>query len=327
MLRWSCRVLVWLVLADVAMAQNLAPCTECQGHVPLAAGAGYSSAFDAAMQVPYQPRKGKITLDGFLFSRNGTDDHQPLLIDAPYPLGEPTLHTDDLDFEGELGGRFDVALSNIHFNYIWTDTASTHINRVNEPASDMLFFNIHDADDSAFFTARYQSRFALGHLGLRTDVNPFLGFFGGIAIGEISESLDMITEFDPLNGFYSQGTNDLYGLRIGTEAQIWSNGYSKIECSLTGGVYYNDIEINAQSQNWQATWTGDDVAFSGTAHIALVIPASPVNFRIGYQATALSGVAILPDASNSLRLWDGGGDIVTNDVFFHGLLFGVELLW
>lgn len=140
-----------------------------------------------------------------------------------------------------------------------------------------------------------------------------------MAIGELSESLDLLTAFEPtLAGFYSQATNDLYGVRVTADGQLWSNGYAKVECTLSGGAYYNDIQVHAQSLNLNRSWTGDDIAFSGTANIAFVIPAYPFNFRIGYQATALTGVGLLPDESRALDLWDGTGDVATDSTVYHG---------
>lgn len=274
-----------------------------------------------------EPNLIEVTLDGFLFSRPGTGGSDPLLFDDPVPFGQTMLQADELDFEGELGGRLDVKVIGLHFNYLWTGTASTSLFRNSEPEADIWFFNVHDADDSPEYTARYQSRLSLGDLGFTRDITPFWTLSAGVAIGELSESMDLITEFEPtLNGFYSQATNDLYGLRLAADGQLWSNGYTKLVCNVSGGAYYNDIQVHAQSLNLNRSWTGDDVAFSGTANIAFVVPAYPFNFRIGYQATAITGVGLLPDESRVLDLWDGSGEVTTDSTLYHGLLFGIEFV-
>ena len=274
----------------------------------------------------------KFTLDATYQMRSGAGGSDALILDGPFPLGSPLLTADQLDIDGLWGGRLELIVfdptpnpTDLRLSYQWTERGETNESRSSNPA-DVSFFNIVDAAPANTYTARLQSRFALGDIGIRKQKAPGIGIYGGLAFGELSESLDLITGYGPLTGFFSQGTNSLYGVNFGMDAQLWSNGSSRIEAGAGYGVYYNDIEINAQSQNWQRTWSDDEIAYMGTGHIAWVIPAFPFNFRIGYQATYVGGLGLLADQSDALRLFDGGGSVDTDSTVWHGLLLGVEYL-
>lgn len=282
--------------------------------------------------VGYGRPQVKFTLDATVQSRSGAGGSDPLVMDGPFPLGSPLLTAGELDFDGIWGGRLELIIfdptpnpTDLRLMYMWTERAETAETRSSNPA-DVSFFNIVDAAPVNTYTARYQSRFALGDIGIRHQRAPGIGLSGGLAFGSVSESLDLITAFDTLTGFFSQGTNDLYGVDFNLDAQLWSNGFCRVEGGAGFGVFYNDIEINAQSQNWQTTWSDGKTAYMATGNIACVIPAYPVNFRIGYQATYVGGLGLIADQSDALRLFDGGGGIETDGAVWHGLLFGIEYL-
>lgn len=325
--RQSCvhALLATLVLAATLQAQGLEEAIDPQEplYSPL-------ELENCSTDGEYLRSRVKFTLDAMYMSRAGAGGSDPLILDAPFPLGAPLLTADELDIDGLWGGRLELVVydptpnpTDLRISYLWTERGEGTESRSSSPA-DILFFNIVDAAPSNTYTARLQSRFALGDIGIRKEKRPGVGVFGGLALGELNESLDLLT--GPTTGFFSQGENKLYGANFGVDAQLWSNGYCRLEGGLGWGLYYNDIEIRAQSQNWQRTWSDSSAAYMGQMHFAFVVPAYPFNFRLGYQVTHVGGLGLLADQSDGLRLFDGGGSVDTDSTAWHGLLLGIEYL-
>ena len=115
----------------------------------------------------------------------------------------------------------------------------------------------------------------------------------------------------------------MVGLHLGSDVAL-SIGDCRIEGGINGGVYLNEIDVYAEALNVTQVWSQDETAFIGKANIAWVIPFWPVNFRVGYQAIFLSGVALAPDQSAALSIFSSSGSAAVGDVFYHGAILGVE---
>jgi len=82
------------------------------------------------------------------------------------------------------------------------------------------------------------------------------------------------------------------------------------------------------ARDFNGFWYDDGLAYSGLGNISLVIPAWPINFRIGYQLLLLGGVATPQGASSTLDSFDlAAGEIETDALLYHGLTFGIEKIW
>lgn len=299
---------------------------------------------DEFIEVPtYEMPTVKFTFDGYLFTRTGGDSEQPWILEGEFPA-EPSLTSGDLDFQSRIGGRAELIFYAQPGGFaprasvLWTGTELSQGEKTGNPA-DIIFFNGTDADPAPGYTARNRSRFTFGDVGVRRTVSPTYGWSAGLAFGQLIESMDLISAPDPNNppaptpgggttetGFFSQVHNEFYGFQLGLDGQLWSNGRSKIEGGLTGGIFYNDISVGAQALNVQQHWDSSETAFVGTANISLVIPADPFNFRIGYQGAYLSGMALPASQSRERSIVRGTGSDPTDDVWYHGLLFGIEFV-
>ena len=287
--------------------------------------------FGGALPLVDQGPKFRFVFDGLLLDRSDSLDSHTLLWDAPFPAGNPLLDASELSFDTIFGGRLELTLFDegpnpvdYRFGYMFTETASLHEARSSSPA-DINFFNASAANPSDTYTARYEPKLWLTDLSLRRRYSKF-GTSAGLSFGQLRESFDLLSSFDPLSGFYSRTDNELYGIQLGADGHLWSNGFSRIEGSVTGGVYYNDIEIQASALGVDRIWDDSETSFVGSANIAWVIPAFPFNFRIGYQAYFLSGVALAPDQSQQLSFFSAAGEAVTNDVLYHGAILGIEFV-
>ena len=127
-------------------------------------------------------------------------------------------------------------------------------------------------------------------------------------------------------GFFSQVDNRLYGVQLGADVQVWTNGYLKLDGNVSVGYFYNDVKAGAQSLNNEQEWDPSEESVIAMANLSLVIPADPVNIRIGYHGAFLSGIALPGSYTRELSIFDGSGDIPTDDVWYHGVTFGIEFL-
>lgn len=293
--------------------------------------------FNAAM---YDAPTVKFTFDGYLFTRVGGETEQPLILESVFP-SNPSLTSGDLSFEGRIGGRAELTFYAKpggyapHASILWTGTELSKAERTGDPA-DILFFNATAAEPSDGYTARNRSRFIFGDVGIRKTVSHTYGWSAGLAYGRLVESLDLISAPDDSSapslsgpserGFYSQVENEMIGFQLGLDAQIWTNGRSKIEGGITGGIFHNDISVGAQAENAAQDWSSAETMFVGGATLSFVIPADPVNFRFGYQGFYLSDVALPVSQSRDRSIISGAGEEPTDEVWYHGFLFGIELL-
>ena len=286
----------------------------------------------------YDPPTVKFTLDGYLFKRTGGDLDQPLILEAPFPA-PASLTSGDIGLEGRMGGRADLTFYGAPGRFapragvLWTGTETSSVERTGDPA-DVFFFNAVAADPASAYTARSLSRFTLADFGVRKTVSYTYGWSASFALGELIESLDLLSDRNSgpstpgtsETGFFSQTRNEFYGFQLGLDSQLWTNGRSKIEGAITAGVFHNAITVGAQAQNAAQDWDYETTAFVGTLNLVAVIPADPVNFRLGYQGAYLSGMALPVSQSRDRSIISGAGGDPTDDVWYHGFLFGIEFL-
>jgi|GEM_PF-4111585 len=288
---------------------------------------------------PYQAPVGRVTIDGLFMFREGVGEDQPLILDQTSGFSETVLSSSDFEFKNEFAGQVNVDFGSFHLGYFGTGELEESFTR-EAPDVNVSFFNAQSVEQRQRYTANYRSYLNLGDIGLRREFGRFTSIYASAAIGRLKEDFNLLGEStvsaDPNDpnaapngpsGLSSEVENNLYGVNLGIRRQCFNNGNLRLEITGVAGAYLNDMEVTATSANNQGKWNESDLAYSGVANAALVIPAWPVNFRIGYQAVWLSGVAIAPEMSRTLNVIDGGGDIGTNDVLYHGLIFGVEKLW
>lgn len=289
--------------------------------------------------VPYEAPKGRVTIDGMLLFRDGVGEDQSLVFDDSSGFSEPVLSTGDFEFKNEFAGQVNVEFGSFHLGYFGSGELEESFTR-ESPSTNVQFFNAAAAEERQRYTANYRSYLNLGDIGLRKEFGRFTSIYASGAIGRLKEDLNLVGEStvsadpsdpnaapNPPGSLTSEVENNLYGVNLGARRQLFNNGNLRLEITGVAGAYFNDMEVNATSANHQGKWNDSDIAYSGVANASLVIPAWPVNFRVGYQAVWLSGVAIAPEASRTLDIIGNGGDISTNDVLYHGLIIGVEKLW
>lgn len=270
---------------------------------------------------------GRVTFEGFAFSRPGVGGDHPLILDDVNPFGDPLVTSDDLSIETEVGTQVSFELGGFYMSYMTSGSNNTTIESESNPA-DINWFNASALEPANRYFTVYTSVLRLGDLGVRRQVNAGTDLYFGLAIGRLKETMDLLESFNPKNGFYSYAENEFYGGHLGIRKQLFNNGNFRIEALGRGGLYYNSMEVNAVARNFEGFWNDDSFAYSGLGNISVVIPAWPINFRIGYQLMLLGGIITPQQASATLNSFDlSDDDIETGEVVYHGLTFGVEKLW
>jgi hypothetical protein len=142
---------------------------------------------------------------------------------------------------------------------------------------------------------------------------------------------------DPVEKFLTFGTtNHLYGLQVGADGILWTNGARlRVESALKAGVYANGVGTTLSGTEDDGTpfrfpFGEDHTAFVGDLNFVGVYQMSERwAVRAGYQLLWLTGVATGSTALHGIDFSvDGPPKVITSaTVFFHGALVGVERSW
>lgn len=243
--------------------------------------------------------------------------------------GSPLVTSDDLRFDGEVGAQISFEFGRFYFGYMSSLDTRIKIESRSDPA-DIDWFASRAADPSDVYFTIYDSDFDLGDIGYRHQPSVGTDVYLGFAFGRLEENLDILSELgaNERTGFFAHTINEFYGAHLGIRKQLHINGNFRIEGMARGGVYFNDIEVNAVARDFDGYWNDEGVAYSGLGNISVVIPAWPINSRVGYQLMWLGGVATPQGASSTLDSFDlAAGEIETDSVLYHGLTFGIEKIW
>jgi len=268
----------------------------------------------------------RLVADALVMTRSEVAS-QPIIYDVAMPFGNPLLDASDVNFDTIWAGRIEATLHDVmHLGFLQTETAIAQETRSASPAN-VLFFGAIDASPVDTYTARYNSEFWNGDVSVANRIHPNVGVWAGVGFAELDESFDFV---DPLaavtTGFFSDTKNKMIGFHVGSDIVIRSKGSCRFEGGINGGIYNNDIEVFADTRTIDRRWSQDETAFIGGANIAWVIPFWPVDFRIGYQAIFLTGVALAPDQSASFNLFTNAGTANVGDVVYHGGILGIEFV-
>ena len=332
---WLLIVLALPVAAEQVVYQDIGAAANASQFISAeVAQSQFLPINDPILTSPMRGQKIKFLADGILLNRDFGAAPQTLLVDAPFPQpSNELLNTSDLDYDVLVSARLELVLYDegpnpidYKFGYQRTEEAEFREVRMSNPA-DVRFFGGVAANPSNSYVARGTSQFRIGDFGLRKQFTSRLAGSASVSLGEFKEEFDLLSAENPVaTGFFSRTENDLYGFQLGGEALLWTNGVSRIEANLNGGVYYNDIEVQAVALNIQRFWSDSSAAFAGSSNIALVIPAFPFDIRVGYQANFLSGVAMAADQSTAFSFFTPDGSAATSDLIYHGFFLGLEFV-
>jgi hypothetical protein len=141
----------------------------------------------------------------------------------------------------------------------------------------------------------------------------------------------------------SKADNDLWGFQIGGEALLWETGPARLQSTVKGGVFYNDLKLQtggvditvtnpitmvSRTVDPTASFSSDNISFFGEVNLEFAYYICPqVAIRAGYTAMWLDGVALAPDQHDNFAVEAGFGDFDLGTVMYHGSYVGAEVAW
>ena len=252
--------------------------------------------------------------------------------------GAPILNAQQLEFDVDTGVRFDLILFNhnprpydwqfVHFR---TDTF-LNTEMPSAPGAFFVWFNGVPLTPQDTYVTQYRSKLKSTEVNLRRRATPRMTFLCGLRYIDLRERLDILTSTSPPTGYFSGSENELYGIQIGGEVVLWSNGVTRLEARAKGGMFYNDIGVHALAADaggapLKEHWQDEHLAFAGEANVGLVIPAWPCNVRIGYQVIWMTGVALAPDQMDDYDLpLNNFASVDVGSPVWHGGLISFEFV-
>jgi hypothetical protein len=140
-----------------------------------------------------------------------------------------------------------------------------------------------------------------------------------------------------MNLALSETDNQLWGFQVGGEGLLWDAGPVRLQSTVKGGVFYNNLKLSTGGETITsgavtidptATFSSDRGAFFGEVNLELAYQIGPqFSIRAGYAAMWLDGVALAPDQHDNFNLQSGIGTFDYGTVMYHGSYVGLELTW
>jgi hypothetical protein len=273
-----------------------------------------------------------------------TADFAPLMVDhlngfvvarrepqGASTLGPAVLTTEDLEPEFAAGGKFTLGRRifdcyRLEATYLgqhdWDDSVV-----VNDPLLESF---IPDVDGITNATLSQRTTFDSVEVNLRywADMppGPFdVSYLVGARYLRLAEQFSFLHDGSAPNFLEANTTNDMFGVQIGIEGAWLITTRWWIDFDLKGGIYNNsasqDILLGLDATNAER----DCTAFVGDLSLVANWAMTPNwNFRIGYQALFLNGVALAQDQFVPPLVPLGQGAINDQgEICFHGPIIGL----
>jgi hypothetical protein len=251
--------------------------------------------------------------------------------------GTEILNTGDFDLETEAGFRLGVWACDpcgIDWNleYFSVQNYQSTIARTDAVGLTNVFFGFTDAAVTTL-TAEYESNLDSLEFTVRTRQWRRIAPLVGIRFIQVDEEFNSLTDVDLPSGSFSATDNELYGLQFGFQGLIYEHHWWRLETTLKAGPYYNDIDVEATiTPSGGAAESRmihhNALSFAGDARIGLVCQLGPrMNFRIGYQAFWLEGIALGPNQNNDVSFTTNINAIDLSGVLYQGGHLGFDMTW
>jgi len=309
------------------------------------------------------PRWYDVAVDYMQLTRDDVDRGVDL---ASEGLGGPiVLSTDQLDFDDASGFRFSgmfqvSAGGSVEFTYY--GTFHWHRSAIAESATDNLFSVVSDfgqnppggfaeTDNSSFQRIDYSSTFDNFEINFRRRwIAPNCLFQGswlaGVRYFKLDEDFQYIAINDTngLADFDVNTNNSLTGFQMGGDLWFCVIPGLRLGCEGKAGIFGNHASqgttITATSlvTPFAETAKVDDVAFVGNIDLMMLYRINyNWTFKLGYQFLFVDGVALASENFNPTppAVFAGvPGNIIrqptindNGNVFYHGLMAGLEFMW
>lgn len=302
---------------------------------------------------------GQASFDVLLFDRADADSraiaNRWTTVDLGPPtgvvdvLGDEVANATDLGFPVTAGFRFNLVLlgddgCDLVFNYLGSRFESS---RTFDGATiGYPFFEFEtEPENGAMYKTSYESTLNSVELNSRIRRWSRLTPFAGVRFIQLE---DKLTQSLADNSAYLDRTttdNELWGFQLGAEALLLDAGRARLQATVKGGVFYNNLELSTSGSDFvlardpvtmepTSTYTPDEsfstehVSYFGEVNLEFTHRIGPSwAVRVGYAAMWLDGVALAPDQNDNFNLMSGFGTFNYGTVLYHGSYVGIEATW
>jgi hypothetical protein len=275
-----------------------------------------------------------FTVDVPVLTRTNAGDQIIVFDNAMQPL----FNASDLTLSTEGAIRLDLIFYDesgwdLEFAYLGTEDFSANKTLEGDELVP-LFFNTVPAEPADEYQVLYETNLASLEFNLRRRCGPHVSLLAGIRAVQLHEAFDIMTVNSGGLGVYSKSYNHLWGAQIGGDFRWWLNGVVALSASLKAGAYNNKIQVYANAINAQVDdnveyyHDTDEVAFLGEAMVGIIISMGHrAALRLGYMAIITDGIAVGPDQSGSLDMFNSIGEVHVTGPQYHGGYGGFEFTW
>lgn len=342
--RWSCCVVVkhgaavlmgLLGLAGPAAAQwGRLDSADVSGQLPTIA------MFDVDGPDRFCPLIG-IEAGGISLKRSADATFPLIVSDGNNGPVELLVESDLIDPEFSSGIRLGLQLFNLSKHVSGLDMELLYFDLDDQVANETvdasgfntddlisLFFNSIPADPDPVSVFTLDS--ALESVEWQLGYRPFAGLrlIGGLRWLDLQERFEITDPVDNRSVF-ADLNNDLFGIQIGAEATIWTNGTFRVFGGLKYAHLSNDVGGQAIAENEQVFF--DDDHDSSLIDLEIGVSGAisrSISLHIAYQGLFLNDAAAVMPQSNSLSLF--GNDQQTpvyTDIDWNGIHYGIAFIW
>lgn len=207
------------------------------------------------------------------------------------------------------------------------------------------YLTSHDFRDSAEFTGavqdvffdlvgnvteldlQYESNLDSLEFNIRSRQWKTVAPIAGLRFLQIDETAEQIDVTNSLQ-FTGNVDNELYGFQLGADVLLGQWGPVRLESTIKGGVYYNDVNLLGDTATVDLNRSFSHIAFVGEVGIAGVWQLGPRHaVRIGYQSMLFDGVAMLFDQYDNFSITTGQGSLDLGRTSYLGGFISFEATW
>lgn len=302
------------------------------------AAGGYSDASillppdgaDACFCTPPPCYFGTFYFETVILDRRSNLDPTGLFFDN---TGAVIASTSDLDFDTEAGLRFGLLLASPcgndwMFEYFGITAFNDSITATDPLGTTGVYFG-QALGPVTSLSAHYQSKLNSLEFSVRSRQMRRLAPIAGIRVLRLDESFDITTGA----GQFSDAENDLFGFQFGFQGLLYDWGRWRLETTAKAGPYVNDIDVNVRPNSTNPAIVNKHVdhwhsAFVGDLRLGVSCRLGPrTNFRVGYQAMWLEGVALAPNQNGDISYATNRETVDLSGVIYQGGYLGLDLSW
>ncbi len=280
---------------------------------------------------------GQATFDVLMFDRSNADSRT---IVTEIATGNPLLDATDLGFPVHAGFRFNLVLPghdgcDLVFNYLGAKFDNSRVHSSATAAYNFFEFPALGPAGGGNFQTSYMS--TLRSVELNSRVRQWSRFapLAGLRFIELEDQFDRLSGDGATNLLLSKTDNELWGFQVGGEALLWETGPARLQSTLKGGVFYNNLglstgggAITIPAFDPTASFSSDHISFFGELNLEYAYQVCPqFAIRVGYTAMWLDGVALAPNQHDNFNLQSGTGTFDYGTVIYHGSYVGAEFIW